>query len=154
MNASLPLKKTSGAPVHEPTSTGTGNANTQLEPQKKKIGDACTQGMCPDCGSPLRFGSRGSENDYYWCSNDACPGFQGPYLFPLYYVMQMPDSPGVTDNDSIITELKEGHAIQTVALQCPCSGHTNRMPGLPDPKCPYCDGDGKLSYMLEEVEFL
>ena len=143
-----------GAPILSPQNVGTGNASTQSEPQMKKIGDACAHGMCPDCGSPLRFGSRGSETDYYWCSNDACPGFQGQYLFPLYTVMQISDClPGITDNESIIAELKEGHSIQSVALPCPCAGDANSDPGIPVQDCPYCNGEGRIQYGIDEVVF-
>lgn len=43
--------------------------------------------ICPECGGPLRFGSRDPcEGDYYWCRS--C-GF-GPIRFPLHHVMPKP----------------------------------------------------------------
>lgn len=52
--------------------------------EHKKVIDAFGRGVCPECGAPLRFGSRDPcEGDYYWCSGCG----DGPILFPLYHRM-------------------------------------------------------------------
>lgn len=66
-----------------------------------------------------------------------------------------PEAPaGVTPNESIIDELREGHGIMSVTLPCPCSCDANSETGIPDPACPYCHGEGKIQYGIDEVEFL
>lgn len=65
-----------------------------------------------------------------------------------------PEKPaGVTPNDSIIDELREEHGITSVVLPCPCSCDANNGAGVPDPNCPYCHGDGKIQFGIDEVEF-
>ena len=62
--------------------------------------------------------------------------------------------PDVTDNDSIIQELKDDHGIMSVVLRCPCSCDANTGTGIPNPACPYCNGDGKIQYGIDELEFM
>ena len=64
------------------------------------------------------------------------------------------EPPDVTDNDSIIRELKDDHGIMSVVLRCPCSCDANSATGHPNPVCPYCYGDGKIQYGIDEVEFI
>ena len=62
--------------------------------------------------------------------------------------------PDVTDNDSIIRELKDDHGIMSAVLRCPCSCDANNGTGIPNPACPYCNGDGKIQYGIDELEFM
>jgi len=67
-----------GSPLPRLEAKGKGTAVNESESKVKNV--------CPECGSPLRFGSRvPCEGDYYWCSSEVC-GF-GPARFPLHHVM-------------------------------------------------------------------
>jgi len=78
--------------------------------------------VCPDCGGPLRFGSRDPcEGDYYWCQNCGA----GPVLFP---VRAFPRKPvlGIIDTETANTALKLKAAIKKYPVntesacdQCP-----------------------------------
>jgi hypothetical protein len=59
----------------------------------------------------------------------------------------------MVDDESIIEELKQDHAITSIILACPCSCDANSSLGLSSQDCPYCLGDGKIQYGIDEVEF-
>ena len=61
---------------------------------------------------------------------------------------------GVTDNDSIIEELKTEHGITSFVVRCPCACDANSGMGIPDPDCRYCHGDGKIQYGIDEAMFI
>lgn len=55
----------------------------------------------------------------------------------------------MTTSKSIIEELKREHGITSIAVPCPCTcGHP--MPA--DKDCPYCYGEGKIQYGIDDVE--
>ena len=60
----------------------------------------------------------------------------------------------VIDDTSIIQELKDDYGLTAVVLRCPCACEANSMFGIPKPDCPYCYGEGKIQYGIDEVEFL
>ena len=58
------------------------------------------------------------------------------------------------DNESVINELRDDHGILAFAVRCPCACDANSLTGHPVQGCPYCHGDGKIQYGIDEVEFL
>ena len=60
----------------------------------------------------------------------------------------------MVDSESIINELQDEHGITAVALRCPCACDANSLTGHPVEGCPYCHGDGKIQYGIDEVEFI
>jgi len=57
------------------------------------------------------------------------------------------------DSTSLIDELREEHAITSAVLPCPCACDANSPTGHPVENCPYCHGEGKIQYGIDEVEF-
>ena len=57
-------------------------------------------------------------------------------------------------SESILQELRETHGVNSVALRCPCACEANSLTGHPVKDCPYCYGEGKIQYGIDEVEFL
>ena len=50
------------------------------QPADIQVSKSGNMKVCPECGGPLRFGSRDPcEGDYYWCRSCGL----GPILFPL-----------------------------------------------------------------------
>lgn len=59
----------------------------------------------------------------------------------------------MTTSESIIHELMDEHDVTIVILRCPCACDANSDTGHPVKDCPYCHGEGKIQYGIEEVEF-
>lgn len=55
---------------------------------------------------------------------------------------------------NITHELWEEHGITAIALRCPCACDANSLTGKPKPDCPYCHGEGKIQYGIDEAEFI
>ena len=60
----------------------------------------------------------------------------------------------VIDDESILQELRDEHGVTAVVLRCPCACEANSLTGHPVEDCPYCYGEGKIQYGIDEVEFL
>jgi hypothetical protein len=58
------------------------------------------------------------------------------------------------NSETIIRELVDEHGITSVVLRCPCACDANSPNGKPKADCEYCNGDGKVQYGIDEVEFL
>ena len=57
-------------------------------------------------------------------------------------------------DESIIQELKDDYGLTAAILRCPCACDANSATGHPKKDCPYCYGEGKIQYGIDEVEFL
>ena len=57
-------------------------------------------------------------------------------------------------SESVINELRDDHGILAFAVRCPCACDANSLTGHPVQGCPYCHGDGKIQYGIDEVEFI
>jgi hypothetical protein len=93
-----------------------------------------------------------------WCTEnkcgrypEKCAGVNHPALCPL---VNPPRGTWVINDQSIIEELKEQHAITAIVVPCPCSCDANSLTGKPVENCPYCYGDGKIQNGIDEVGFL
>jgi hypothetical protein len=59
----------------------------------------------------------------------------------------------MTDSESIVKDLIEEHGINSFVVVCPCTCDANSETGHPVKDCPYCHGEGKIQYGIDEVEF-
>jgi len=57
------------------------------------------------------------------------------------------------DSESIIQEICDEHGVTIAVLKCPCACDANSLTGHPVGNCPYCHGEGKIQFGIDEVEF-
>jgi len=60
----------------------------------------------------------------------------------------------VINSQSLIGELRDEHGVLSAVLRCPCCCDANSLTGIPVKNCPYCNGEGKIQYGIDEVEFV
>lgn len=64
-----------------------------------------------------------------------------------------PDGGERLNSESIIDELRTEHGIHSFAVRCPCCCDANSATGIPVQNCPYCHGEGKIQYGIDDLEF-